>query len=394
MQNKTNITRHFPFISILILSLLLTSGCWDRRELNERGFVAGFALDKGKMSNQIMATAQVIDPSQVASGKNSKAGGKPFFLISSEGPTVFYVIRHLNQFSSRKLTYDHNQLFIFGEDLAVQGIKRYLDFFMRDTEIRKNNLVMVAEGKGADILTVPTPLSPIPALYIDKLIKEDIISNSETMATPFIDFSQRVMSHSTAPLASLISIRTSGTEKKLHVSGIAVFNRELKMVGKLNGTETRGLLWVLGKIRSGIVLIKPGECNHLYSLEITEASSKIIPRMEKGNPQITIKIAVTSNLGEAGCPDDLLNPAIWDTMKKQQNQAIRREILLALKQAQALNADIFGFGDAFYKKYPAQWRQIGPHWQEIFPALKVDIVVESKIESPSLTVKAFTSKGG
>lgn len=394
MQDRKNITGHFPFIILLILSLLLTGGCWDRRELDERGFIAGFALDKGKQSNQIMATAQIIDPSQVASGKNSKGGGKPFFLVSSEGPTIFYVIRHLNQYSSRKLTYDHNQVFIFGEDLAVQGINKYLDLFMRDTEIRKNNLVMVAEGKGAEILKITTPLSPIPALYIDKLIKEDIISNSETMATTFIDFSQRVMSRSTAPVASLISIRTGGTEKKLHISGMAVFNRELKMVGKLNGTETRGLLWVLGKVQSGIILIKPGKCNNSYSMEITKASSKIIPRLENGTPQITVKISISSNLGEAGCPDDLLQSAIWSTMEKQQTQAIRREILMALNRAQALNADIFGFGDAFYKKYPSQWRQIGPHWQEIFPELKVDVVVESKVESPSLTVKAFTGKGG
>lgn len=389
MQDRKNIF-YFPLFLFLTLILLLTGGCWDRRELDQRGIVAGFALDKGEEGNQIVATAQVVNPSQVGDEKNKAAGGTPFFLVSSRGPTVFHTIRHLNQYSSRKLAYDHNQIFVLGEDLARIGINRYLDFFMRDPEIRKNNLVIVAEGKGADILNVPTPLNPLPALYIRDLIKNDVISNSETMATTFMDFSQMIMSRSTAPVAPLISIRTHGTEKKLHISGMAVFDRELKMVGKLNGTETRGLLWVLGKVQSGIILIKPGKYSNPYSMEITKASSKIIPRLENGTPRITVKISVSSNLGEAGCPDDLLQPAIWNTMEKQQAQAIGREVLMALNQAQELNTDIFGFGDAFYKKYPNQWRQIGPHWQEVFSALKVDIVVQSKVEHPSLTVKALT----
>lgn len=393
MQDRKNIF-YFPFCLFLILILLLTSGCWDRRELNQRGFVAGLALDQGKENNQIMATAQVIQPIRVGTEQGGSPGGKPFFLVSREGPTVFDAIRHLNQYSSRKLTYDHNQQYIFGEDLARSGIDKDLDFFKRDPETRESCLIMVAEGKGADILKTPTPLNPISGLYINKMMETDITSNSQTWAVSLLDFSKMIMSRSTAPVAPLIKIQTRGSEKKLHVSGMAVFDRQLRMVGKLNGSETRGLLWVLGKVQSGIILIKPGKCNNTYSLEITKASSKIIPRLENGTPQITVKINVSSNLGEAGCPDNLLQPAIWNTMEKQQTQAIRREVAMALNRAQELNTDIFGFGDAFYKKYPAQWREIGPYWQEVFPELKVDIVVESKVERPSLTIKAFTGKGG
>jgi spore germination protein KC len=379
---------------ILIVLLLMASGCWDLKELDSRGFVSGFAIDKGPNNNQIVFTTQVIDPSQVASGKNSKAGGKPFFLVSSEGPTLFYAIRHLAQSSSRKLTYTHNQVIVFGDELARKGISDYLDLFMRDPEIRKTNLVLVAEGKGAEILKIITPLNPISGLYIEKLIKEQAISNSETMTITFLDFAQRVMSHSSAPLASLISIRSQGKEKQLHVTGTAVFDRDLKMIGKLNGLETRGLLWVLGKVESGIVLVKPGSCNDFYSLEIIKASSKVIPGMDKGEPHITIKIIVKSNLVEANCADDLLKPGIWKTMEKKQAEAIRGEILMSLRQARKLNSDIFGFGDAFYREYPDAWQEIGPRWQEIFSTIKVDIVIENQVKRPGLTIESFVNKKG
>ncbi len=394
MQSRKNITRNFVLISFIVVSLLLLSGCWDRRDLDERGIVSGVAVDKAEQSSGIVYTVQVIDPAQVSTGKTNPGDSKPFFLLSAEGTTIFYAVRHLAQSSARKLFYDHNNVILFGEELARQGIDKYLDFFMRNEEIRKNNWLMVAEGKGADVLKAETPLVPTSAQYLGKLVEEQAASNSESLGIRFVKFSQQVMSQSTAPLAPLVRTGDMGNEAQLRVSGMAVFNRELRMVGKLNGPESRGLMWVLGKVKSGIILIQPGTCEDFYSLEIIRASSRIMPAMENGNPQITVKIAVRSNLGEAGCTDDLLKPAIWNTMEKQQAQAVRREIMLALEQARQLNADIFGFGDAFYKKYPAEWKQLGPKWQEIFPALKVNVVVESKVERPGATVKTVMADKG
>ena len=168
----------------------------------------------------------------------------------------------------------------------------------------------------------------------------------------------------------------------------------MKMVGRLDDCESRGLLWVLGEIKSGIIVVENPNVKCSYSLEILGAKSKIIPEFRDGKPTITVRIEEDSNLGETSCPEDLTKPEVWKLMTSLQNDAIRREVVIALRKARELKADIFGFGEAFHKKYPRMWKEMEPNWQAIFPSLEVDIVVESKVRRPGVIISnVFAEKG-
>ena len=201
------------------------------------------------------------------------------------------------------------------------------------------------------------------------------------------------MSKSTAPIASYIFLEDTDEEQRLNMSGTAVFDRDMKMVGILNKRESRGLLWVLGEVRGGIIVVTdPDQCT--YSLEILEATSKIIPQYKDGKPTITVQIKGSSNLGETSCTEDLNKPEAWQFMESLQNEATCQEVTAALAKAQELKADVFGFGDAFYKKHLRVWRELESNWQEIFPTLEVNIIVESTVKRPGLIISnVYSDKG-
>lgn len=379
---------------ILVLLLPLISGCWDRRELNKRAIVAGLGLDSSPREGQILVSAQIIDPTQAKTPQTSGGGGgEPAWIITSQGSSLFEALRNMVHICPRKPFFPHNQIIIFGEDLARKGIKDHIDMLSRDYEFRETNWIIISEGKAQDILAAKTRINSISAFYIRNQIDERV-SSSKATAVNLVDFSDRIMSKSTVPIASYIRFENQGKEKRLLFSETAVFNQDLKLAGILNDRETRGLLWVLGEVKSGIIVVENPSRKGKYSLEILEASRKIIPEIKDGKPVITVRIQASSNLGETSCAEDLLKPEKWKLIKELQNQAIREEVITALKKAQAMNTDVFGFGEAFHKKYPRQWREMEADWQGIFPALEVKILVESKMKRPGLIISnVFTEKG-
>jgi spore germination protein KC len=53
--------------------------------------------------------------------------------------------------------------------------------------------------------------------------------------------------------------------------------------------------------------------------------------------------------------------------------------LAALKKAQELNTDIFGFGEVIHQKYPKEWKELEKRWDEVFPEIEVKVIVKSKL---------------
>ena len=44
-----------------------------------------------------------------------------------------------------------------------------------------------------------------------------------------------------------------------------------------------------------------------------------------------------------------------------------------------LHADIVGFSEEFYRKYPKEWQKNENHWDELFSEMEVNINVEAHI---------------
>ena len=378
---------------ILALQLLFATGCWDGMPLDKRGIVVGLGIDSSPHEDKIILSAQIVDPSNAKTPQTAGGGaGDPFWIVTYEGTSVFEALRALTHVSSRKLFLPHNQVIIFGEDLAKKGLKDHLDMLMRDYEFRETNWIVISEGRAQDILATKTRISNIPAFFISNLITERIY-NSQVAAINIKDLARRITSKSTAPIASLIHIEDRGEERILKLSNTAVFDHDLKVLGKLDDRESRGLLWVLGEVKSGIIVVSNPQGGN-YSLEILAAKSKIVPGLRDGKPTITVRIEETSNLGETSCPEDLNKPEVWKLMESVQNEAIRAEVVAALEKARELKADVFGFGEAFHQKHPKLWKEMESNWPEIFLSLEVDIVVESTVNRPGFILSnVYAGKG-
>ncbi len=367
------------------------SGCWNYHELDELSIVSGVGIDKGQQPGTVQLTMQIIKPGEVKSGGGggSPGGGAegsqgaPVVVKSSSGKTVFEAIRNFLADTNRKLYFPHNQVIIIGKEQARQGVRPILDLFIRDQEPRPTVWILVADGKASDVLKVPGQLEKISAVEISDLEKAQS-ALSENVTVNLQDFVSRLMSKTTAPIAAIIKTDDRNQPKRNRLTGTAVFKKD-RLVGKLDGRQTRGLLWILGKVKSGIISIRvpDGEAG----MEIIRSSSQIRPVVKNGHVKMQVFVREDGNLGCQMTPVDLTKPEMLKSLARRKATVIRNEIQAALTEAKALKADIFGFGEAIHRSNPKEWAKIKGKWDQLFPELQVEIDVRSRVRLVGLITK-------
>ena len=378
--------KHRLTICLLILLVIIPvfiSGCWDSIELNKLSIISGLGWDIDADTGQLTLTFQSIIPSEIksAAGSSGDVGqkrGDPLHTIqldSSTGSSAYDALNRYSQQSSRRTFYQHTQLYVFGHSAAEKGIYPLLDSIARNPVNRPNVLMAVAEKKASDTLSVEAGMENIQAIGMAAQIKLSAEYSKFPVVT-YLEFAQRLLSETTAPLAPMVGIiEQTGPEgdrvQKTRISATAVFKGD-KMIGQLNEDESRGLLWAINKIKKGFLVI-PGA-----NLEIVSAKSKIVPELQDDKIMITIAIDEESNLLEYDGHQEISSDLLQD-LEKGQAREIESQVMAAVEKSRALNADVFGFGEAVHRKYKKEWRDLKARRDEIYPYIEIVVKVKTQV---------------
>ena len=380
---RTGKFRKIYGLLLFVVLLLLLPGCWDSHELNKFAIVAALGFDIDPRTGENTITTQSIVPSQIKNAAGGSGGGEQkgvgvpsaIQLDHSTGLTPYDCLSRYMQHASRIPFYPHTQIYVFGKESAMQGIYPVIDSIARNVQSRPNVLVAIADKKASDVLGVQDGMENIQASGVANSIKLSA-EFSKYPAVTFLEFCNRLMSKVTAPIAPVLSVyEETGQDgkkmKKSRIIGIAVFKGD-RMIGELNEKESRGLLWVIGKVKHGYVMLPDA------SIEIAEAKAKIIPKLEEGKIQIRIEIEEKSNLAQYKGQQDL-TPSILKELEMRQSEEIKKDIMAAVDKSFSLRADVFGFGEAVHRSYKKEWKALEPDWNDLYPNIEVVVKVKTHL---------------
>jgi spore germination protein KC len=65
--SRRTITFYRLLNAILLVAMLLLTGCWDIREIDKLGFVTAVGVDRAKAPDKFRVTVQIPDPSSAGS---------------------------------------------------------------------------------------------------------------------------------------------------------------------------------------------------------------------------------------------------------------------------------------------------------------------------------------
>jgi spore germination protein KC len=66
-------------------------------------------------------------------------------------------------------------------------------------------------------------------------------------------------------------------------------------------------------------------------------------------------------------------------MQKETSALIASHIRRAFEKSQKMEADIFGIGLQYHRKFPKYWRELGNDWKDTYRSMNIDIRVTTKI---------------
>ncbi|GEC91515.1 hypothetical protein BBR01nite_38460 [Brevibacillus brevis] len=379
---------HKRFRNILVMILILclsflATGCWNRREIEDLGFVLAAGIDSSKQGYLLTVQAANV-PALSKEGKNVPT----FFTYTSTGETLFDAIRKTTHTSPKRLFWSHTKVLIINEEAAQRGIRPYLEYFGRDVEERRDFLLAVTPHRTVDLLKTNVVTDIIPALSINNLL-EGYKATSTSIKVNLNDFLRVYHGSASALLPIVRLVQDQGSKQGFYVSGSAVFKKD-KLAGQLSPIETRGFLWIKGEVKSGIIVTKCPNTEgktvkEKLSFETFQADSEIKAEKNQGKFVIRVSIKESGNLAESACVKDEIDPSSLVELEKLKKEKIEAEVKAALEKTQKdLQADVFGFGEVIHRAYPKEWKNLKEYWDRVFPTLEVHVDVKTKITGTAL----------
>lgn len=382
----------FLIISVSALSFCLT-GCMDKREIESLAFAVALGVDADSYNN-VIASVQIIKAGSKKKEEGTNEPSKAEVYVCS-GNTIYDALNNLSQKLGMPIKFSNEKCLIIGEKFAELGVEPIIDLSLRFSDMRPITPILVTQGKASDILNLQTKENPISAFAIEALIKAQKRLGFAAVTTN-LEFVNSIRSESGITTCGVINIDKKDkdvSDNSLILSGSAVFKKD-KLIGFMNNRETRGMQWVKGKVRSGIIVIGTPKENKM-SLNIIRSGSSIKPTIANKKIDIKVDIKEMSNIREIDQyklenMDFNADPGIIDSLSRQQDEAIYKEVASAINAAQKrLNADIFDFGSSLYRDRPHEWNSLKNDWDEIFPYIDININISSEIKKTGAMSKSI-----
>ncbi|MFW5991915.1 MAG: Ger(x)C family spore germination protein [Halanaerobiaceae bacterium] len=373
-------------LSLLIGILIAINGCWDAKEYEQLALIKGIGISIADEEDRIKFSVQFARREDEEGASNTPQLAESM-VTSSTGYTLFEANRNLiNQLGLRPF-YGHNEIIIIDEEIARREVNIYLDYFIRNKEIRGRTTVAFTRDDPEEILNKPHYMSNISATNIDNMLNGISVAGT-IINSKLLNFKECLLNKYMDPAAAQLELRPGGPEDSasgdnlVFSSGGVIFKGD-RLVDWLTRREARGYNWVHApsNIRGPIVVnTEDQEYSKKISIQVYRGSTKVKPSMENGIFQIDIEVKTEGFIIEKMDPEyELIVEKHIDQLEKRFAQVIENEILSTLAIGRANNADILGLADTIYKKFPRELDKIESSWEEIYQEIPVTIKVISDI---------------
>jgi len=357
----------------MTIVLILTTGCWDMLDINDRiyPYTMGFDLNKDRDVQQERYNITISYPNFNAMGKNANSD-KLIYAVSVPGNSMFDAQHRLTTKTKSPLYLKHLKVVILSEEIAKDRsqLLGILDGIFRDF-VTNNNVQLLVTKQPAKEIIEKTLISERQAavegpMYSMLINNQHSVLFSPIDAMGFIENTD-VTGSSTIPMVSVAD--------EIYIEGAAVFTN-YKFVGYLDHHDQRAINYINGTVKQDSVETDY-KGTHL-AIMVSDMHSKL--QLEESDKNIKIKIPITIegylhqyNMGEKfsiETEDDL------EKLQEAAAKTIKAELDNAIVNIQDMGADIIYVGSYLRMHNPDIWAKVKDNWDEIFKDIEIEIEVK------------------
>lgn len=389
------------FACMLIVAIsLVSSGCWDRHELEERRLVLAIAIDwadqepeQGNNVSQVESFVQPygskryrlsfqvfnIIPSQ--GNVTSPQGQMGTYVVSNTGESVFEMIRDMLGQVDQALWFEHVQTIIISEAVVRQtNLQSIIDYFRRDREMRHLMKILITSGEARSLLEYQPPSGEPSGIFIVNSLR----MHRKNAHIPGLHTDVREITQSIDNKSRVLVGRIELVDNVVKIGGAALFKKG-KFIGYMDEYATKGENFLKGIEKSGLVTITcPDHPEKIMVFELFRHNTTLTPHVEGEAIYFTLGIAMRGNLGESQCgkQHNTMDNEVIHKVEELVAEEVKNNILYTFKTYQNLKVDGGLFGAKLEAHEPLAWKKVKDHWEdEIFPNIpllvSVNVVVEN-----------------
>lgn len=396
-------------ILVTMLMLIMTS-CYDAREVTSVSFVQMIGVEQGisdkwRITVKIASMQNGDDSSSKGSESSQQTQTKT---ITIDAPSFHGGINLINANMPQKLDFTHAVLMVISEDLAQSGlIGEYITPLIRFREIRRTLNVIVVEGSAQEFVEKTEEFTGgSPSRAVISLLKQ----GENTGFYPRIslnDFYNGIKSTYRQPVLPLGNVHKEESFKEdgraftmefsntgeffagdtprkggnsIELLGSALFVDD-KMVGKLNGHETRMMMLIRGEFNKGIFTIQDPKSPEWIIPIDTRLSRKpgIKVSIENGLPIIRLEIKTEGDILAIQSGIDYENEKMIIIVEQEMVKYLGEGINRVIRKCQSLNTDPFNFGRSAVRHFSTIHEWENYNWNEKFKEAKVEVKIDFKV---------------
>lgn len=389
-------------LSVIIISLMLLTGCWSRKELNELAVVMALGVDLHDKG--YIVSAQVLNSGSLGNRKQNSLGSLPIITYKATGTTIPEALQHMLSSAPRLMYLSHIRVLVLGEGLARKGISDVLDFVARDHQLRDDFYMLVAKGtKAEEVLEIMTPFEHVPASSLFSSImvaSKNWAATSKVTIKTFVTELERggsnpilsgVEVHGNVQTGSALNnIQATTPKTLLHHAGIAVFQKD-KLVGWLDEAASKTVNYMLNEVNTTTGNIPcPGDDGTVGYIIYGSKRTYGVKLNEEGRPEFSVKLKVEANVNAVQCNIDLSKAANMEIIGHKLEDKFNRNISRYIKEVQQeFGSDIFGLGEELHREYPNAWKKYRENWDEVFRTSPVSVSAEVQMRRVGSIVQSL-----
>ena len=388
-------------VSILILTSLL-SGCWDKTEIEDIGYVAVIGIDDAGFNN-ISVTFQVTNP-QVGTSAKVKVDEPATNIITLLSKDLI-TAREISSMSiARRLTFAHVKAVVVSEEFAkTDKLFTLIEAAQRDRDIRRNFDFIVCKEKASEFIRKNDPqfdtrvakyydfvssrwkdsgYVPLSNLHrLSQRTSDDLGLFLGTYATTNKENEKKFAENETDYIAGEISEQEPNPTQMM---GSAVFKKG-KMISTLTGDETRLSLILRPKtITNNLLMSFPDPLDKTERVTTTLIRGKNKINIDVSGNYPIINVIVPIKLSINAIPsfvDYVENQDNQDLLEKSIKEYLEDKTRALVKRTQnEFHGEPFLWSSVARKKFWLYEDFESYNWMDKYPTAEVKVTFDVKIK--------------
>ncbi|SDM78032.1 germination protein, Ger(x)C family [Paenibacillus sp. yr247] len=360
--------------AIVILSLLLLTGCWDRLPLRDLNLVDIAGVDLDEKSGGVLLNFVVTKLKKAGQG-----GGEPFSETTElKGRNIVEAFEQGVYHDRGPFSGINTGVFLLSEKFVANAPFQELAFLLHARNTSINTSVVVYEGSVSKLIKNKSSESKTFArnmFLFNKSLKTNGI-------IPTVSMMHFILSHGD-PLEDMLLPMVKQSDSGLELDGALLFRQGESTGVKLSKEQIRMVMFLgghgKGKKKVAVNLSQNGEARQphtgqvdgtTYAFSAQKVDSKITVRSEaSGLPEVGIRVRLKINVIELGQEIHLLKSDYVERMEKELATHLEETAAATIKVLQKANCDALGIGMQIKAFHPNIWKSL--NWRKDYPQLPI-----------------------